>query len=584
MSNPSESNRNTQPPRPVTGRNRANGAVNPRRVPAIDATRQPGAAHTPHPASDASATRVLPAQRHASPAAETTSPSRPAPGRPHGAADVRRQPEGDARHAGARSASDRPGRGVKIALGATVGAIAIVYVGGVAAFSNICYPGARIAGADVSFMGASDAASTVERALGGYELKVTGLGFQASWTPAEGAFSIDALAEAQSVISSNEPLIWPVRLARSLASAEQDEDGSVRATFDEEDLAATIGSAVDAFNEGRAGTFDAAGAYDAESGTFTVATARSNQRLDKDAVISACADAVEHASDTAQIDESAYEPLAGGASDDELQAACDAANQIIGVDVDLTMGGQTVGTLDGATMTQWITFDDELSPTLDHEALAAWIRDLAVSNLDTAGSQRTYTRPDGKTITVSGGTYGWISDEAALAELIQTAVAEKQTGTIEVPTKQTADLYAGVGARDWGAYVDVDLTEQHVRYYDANDNLIWESGCITGNPNHNNQTPEGIYFINSNSGGALLVGADENKDGEPDYKTPVDYWMSFIGGAVGLHDASWQAASSFSDPTAYTRVGSHGCVNLPPEKAAELHELLHVGVCVITHS
>lgn len=579
MSNPSESNRNIQPPRPVTGRYGANGAVNPRRVPAIDATRQPGAANAQRPASDASATRVLPARRHASPAAETTSP-----GRPRGAADARRQPEGAARHAGARSASDRPGRGAKIALGATAAAIAIAYVGGVAAFSNICYPGTRIAGADVSLMGASDAASAVERALGAYELKVTGLGFQASWAPAEGSFSIDAPAEAQSVISSNEPLIWPVRLVRSLASAEQDENGSVRATFDEEDLAATIGAAVDAFNEGRAGTFDAAGAYDAESGTFTVATARSNQRLDKDAVISACADAVERASDTAQIDESAYEPLAGGASDEELQAACDAANQIIDVDVDLTMGGQTVGTLDGATMTQWITFDEQLSPTLDHEALAAWIRDLAVSKLDTAGSQRTYTRPDGKTVTVSGGTYGWISDEAALAELIQTAVAEKQTGTIEVPTKQTADLYAGVGARDWSAYVDVDLTEQHVRYYDANDNLIWESGCITGNPNHNNQTPEGIYFINSNSGGALLVGADENKDGEPDYKTPVDYWMSFIGGAVGLHDASWQAASSFSDPTAYTRVGSHGCVNLPPEKAAELHELLHVGVCVITHS
>ncbi len=579
MSNPSESNRNIQPPRPVTGRYGANGAVNPRRVPAIDATRQPGAANAQRPASDASATRVLPARRHASPAAETTSP-----GRPRGAADARRQPEGAARHAGARSASDRPGRGAKIALGATAAAIAIAYVGGVAAFSNICYPGTRITGADVSLMGASDAASAVERALGAYELKVTGLGFQASWAPAEGSFSIDAPAEAQSVISSNEPLIWPVRLVRSLASAEQDENGSVRATFDEEDLAATIGAAVDAFNEGRAGTFDAAGAYDAESGTFTVATARSNQRLDKDAVISACADAVERASDTAQIDESAYEPLAGGASDEELQAACDAANQIIGVDVDLTMGGQTVGTLDGATMTQWITFDEQLSPTLDHEALAAWIRDLAVSKLDTAGSQRTYTRPDGKTVTVSGGTYGWISDEAALAELIQTAVAEKQTGTIEVPTKQTADLYAGVGARDWSAYVDVDLTEQHVRYYDANDNLIWESGCITGNPNHNNQTPEGIYFINSNSGGALLVGADENKDGEPDYKTPVDYWMSFIGGAVGLHDASWQAASSFSDPTAYTRVGSHGCVNLPPEKAAELHELLHVGVCVITHS
>ena len=584
MSNPSESARNIQPPRPVTGRNRANGAVSPRRIPSVGSAGQPGAQRPPHPAPDASVTRVLPAQRQTGPAAETTSPIRQRPSRPHAACDAARQAGTAPRHTRAAGGSARSGRGAKIALGVAAGAIAIAYAGGVAAFSNICYPGTRIAGADVSLMGAADAASAVERALDGYKLDVTGLGFDASWTPEDGALTIDASAEAQSVIASNEPLIWPVRLVSSLTSDQGPDTGSVQATFDEEDLAAKIGAAVDAFNEGRAGSFDAAGAYDAESGTFTVATARSNQRLNKDAVIEACAAAVRRASDSARIDESAYEPLAGGASDDELQAACDAANQIIGVDVDLTMGGQTVGTLDGATMTQWITFDEALTPTLDHDALAAWIRELAVSKLDTAGSQRTYTRPDGKTVTVSGGTYGWVSDEAALAELIQTAVAEKQTGTIEVPTKQTADIYAGVGARDWGAYVDVDLTEQHVRYYDANDKLIWESGCITGNPNYNNQTPEGIYFINSNSGGALLVGADENKDGEPDYETPVNYWMSFIGGAVGLHDADWQAASSFSDPTAYTRVGSHGCVNLPPEKAAELHELLHVGVCVITHA
>ena len=111
------------------------------------------------------------------------------PGRPRGAADARRQPEGAARHAARRRRIGSPRARREIALGATAAAIAIAYVGGVAAFSNICYPGTRIAGADVSLMGASDAASAVERALGAYELKVTGLGFQASWAPAEGSFS-----------------------------------------------------------------------------------------------------------------------------------------------------------------------------------------------------------------------------------------------------------------------------------------------------------------------------------------------------------------------------------------------------------
>lgn len=60
--------------------------------------------------------------------------------------------------------------------------------------------------------------------------------------------------------------------------------------------------------------------------------------------------------------------------------------------------------------------------------------------------------------------------------------------------------------------------------------------------------------------------------------------MSFIGGAVGLHDANWQASSSFSNPNAYLSVGSHGCINLPPSKAAELYDMINVGDCVVVHN
>lgn len=59
--------------------------------------------------------------------------------------------------------------------------------------------------------------------------------------------------------------------------------------------------------------------------------------------------------------------------------------------------------------------------------------------------------------------------------------------------------------------------------------------------------------------------------------------MPFIGGAVGLHDADWQSSASFSNPNAYTYVGSHGCVNLPPDKAGELYNLVKQGICVIVH-
>lgn len=47
------------------------------------------------------------------------------------------------------------------------------------------------------------------------------------------------------------------------------------------------------------------------------------------------------------------------------------------------------------------------------------------------------------------------------------------------------------------------------------------------------------------------------------YATPVDYWMPFNGN-IGMHDAGWR--NSFGGDI-YMRSGSHGCINLPRDKA-----------------
>jgi lipoprotein-anchoring transpeptidase ErfK/SrfK len=56
--------------------------------------------------------------------------------------------------------------------------------------------------------------------------------------------------------------------------------------------------------------------------------------------------------------------------------------------------------------------------------------------------------------------------------------------------------------------------------------------------------------------------------------------MPFVGNAVGLHDANWR--SNFGG-SIYAYAGSHGCVNLPPEEAAELFSLINVGDTVYVH-
>ncbi|OUP10093.1 L,D-transpeptidase family protein [Collinsella sp. An2] len=499
--------------------------------------------------------------------------------------------------------SHKPGRARKraaIAAGIIVGILVVAYAAGVAAFSNFYYPGTTIAGVDVSLKSAQAAADELDAQTASYNLTVEGDGFSWQFTPSADAPVFDSQEVADRVLASNDAMLWPARLVSSLTSPQQtasqsDEtdlsaevDRSLFSTaFDEQAFLDQVGTAVDAFNEGRSGTFDAAGAYDTESGTFSAERARENEKLNRDNVSKFALIALSRLDETANLEEignDAFEPLSGGITDDQLQAACDAANDLLGVNVTFKLGDSDAGTIDGSTVAQWIVFDENLTPTLDQNALTAWAQNLAQS-FNTVGTERTYTRPDGKQITIGGGTFGWQVDTDAVVQAVQNAVQNRQTGDIEVPTSSQGDKYAGAGQPDWGAYVDVDISEQHARYYDANGNLVWETGVVTGKPDGENDTPTGVYKVNNKARNITLVSQNKDpKTGEPEYESPVDYWIAFKGSSWGFHDASWQPSWVYSDPTAYRSRGSHGCINTPYDKVAELYDLLQVGTCVIVHN
>lgn len=484
-----------------------------------------------------------------------------------------------------------------IVLGVFALVLCLVYAGGCLMFMGACYPNTKIADVDVSLMRKSTAVSRIRTAAEGYRLTIKGEGFEWTFDPESAHEVIDAEQTVSSIIDANEPLIWPVRLYESLTvpasthdevvSRSKDdvslEDIPLPAEFDREAFAGNLGAAVDAFNEGRPGTFDAVAAYDEAAGKLTLDRALSNRKLDKDAILRTALLAVSTLDKTVELGEESYIPLGGGASEEELQAALDAANALMGARVDIKMGGSVVGVLDGPTFVHWLTFDENLKPTLSTEPLAAWVRELAKAKLDTVGTRREYKRPDGKTVMVSGGTYGWNSNEPELVRLLNEAISQSHTGEVEVPVLQKARVWTDMGQKDWGAYCDIDLSEQRCRYYDETGRLLWESFCITGNPNNDDPTPTGVYALNAKRRDVTLIGFDEDDDGEPDYESPVDFWMPFIDNVIGLHDASWQPDELFSDPAAYLSRGSKGCVNLPADKAAELFDLIQVGDCVVVH-
>ena len=479
-----------------------------------------------------------------------------------------------------------------------LGLFVVVYIVGVVAFSQVAYPNTTIAGVDVSLSNASSAAAKINSAWKHYKLTVSGEDFSWTYEPQSDEPIVNGEAAAKEIIGNNEPLLWPSRLATSITGKtdsitandtidlDQKVDLSMLSNaFDQQQFEDELGNAIDAFNEGRTGTFEASSSYDEQADKFTVKKARSNEKLNRENVIKFAeielASLVENV-DLTKLGNDAYEPLNGTLTDDQIQAACDAANKFLGVNVSLKLNGEEAGKVDGSSVLQWISFADPAKPTLDTSQISSWAAELA-NSFNTVGTTRWWTRADGKECAVEGGDFGWTIDSDTLAKQVEDAINNKQTDDIEINYSQKADTFTAKGKPDWKAYIDVDLSEQHARYYDANGKIVWEANFISGKPGED-ATPEGVWQINSNDGASKLIGAKDPKTGKPKYESPVSYWMPFEGNMVGFHDATWQNDKSFDDSNSYKWCGSHGCINLRLNDAKALHDCINVGLCVVVHS
>lgn len=457
--------------------------------------------------------------------------------------------------------------------------LAVAWGAGAVVFSFVYYPNVTIMGADVSLMRADEAREELEEAVASYSLVVSDGELYWEVTAREIDFSVDTAEVAEEALASNEPLIWPKRLYEALTADEETAfvpaDGTYPVSYDEEALLQEARKAARAHNQTRTGVFDSESAYDESAGKYTLAKALSNRLVRPWGLLAIAEEGFETLASKADPGSRAYRRLAKGVSNKQLKAVIKEANKIVSADFDIVMGDSVVADLDSSTTMEWTSFDAEtLEPELDYNALAEWSDDLAES-LTTVGTERTFTGSDGDEVTIDGGTYGWEVDAEEFAWAVKEAVAGGRTDDLEVPTTSEAVTYSGEGEADWGAYAEVDIGEQYAWYYDADGNLLWESGVITGNPYKGNSTPTGVYKINTKLTHITLRGDN--------YASKVTFWMAIVGSSVGFHDATWQSSYNFGRAGAQYSVGSHGCVNLPYDAAEELYDLIEVGDCVIIH-
>ena len=475
------------------------------------------------------------------------------------------------------AAKPRATRRVAKVVACLVLACAVVYGAGVAVFSFVFMPNTTLDGADVSWRPASSTSSDYASRVSSFTTKVAGEGLSFTLSGSDIELAFNEHAYDRSTIGQQDPWLWPLTITQVHEIVSKD-----GVTFSEEKLSNCVTTKVEEFNKAAIEPENSTIAFDEKTQQYAVTKPVYGTAIDAEAFVAEIAAAIGELPEKIEPSEESLKRPELTEDSKELAKAAEDANRFLKAVIPLTLAGNDAGEVTREQISQWIVLADDLTASLDGDKLAAWVKTEIAGAYDTAGCERTYTRPDGKAVTVKGGSYGWITDESALIDTLTQAIENGSTDAVAIPTRQEAGAVPDSGKRDWPArYIDVDLSEQKVRMYGDDGSLAWEASCVTGNHADGNDTPCGVYQINRNKQrGQRLQGPKDPETGEYKWDSWVDYWMPFIGNTYGLHDASWRGA--FGGKT-YLTNGSHGCINLPPAKAQTLYDLCQVGDVVVVH-
>lgn len=241
-------------------------------------------------------------------------------------------------------------------------------------------------------------------------------------------------------------------------------------------------------------------------------------------------------------------------------------NRWLKADITYDWNGHEVK-VDTNVIKEWVSLQDGKA-VMDGEKVAAFVEENALE-YDTYGKTRTVTTTLGVKKTLPSGAFGWRTDrEAETVELINLI----KEGAVTEREPIFSSIAPAKGMNDIGSsYVEADLTNQHLYLY-YKGNLVLETDFVSGDMRvSGNITPQGVFGLTYKTKNAVLRGAN--------YETPVSYWLPFHGN-FGMHDATWR--TEFGGDI-YLTNGSHGCLNLPLDKAAELYSYLYTGYPVICY-
>lgn len=266
---------------------------------------------------------------------------------------------------------------------------------------------------------------------------------------------------------------------------------------------------------------------------------------------------------------------------DSLKEKCDKLNKMFNftITIDFTYAQEQ---LTGDMVMNWVTFDDKADNgiAVDMKQVETYVEGLS-KKYDTYGKDREFKTTKKGVITIKGGklgendsgSYGWWMDQEKTMELIANLIREAKNAKVKPvyytwPNDQnftfTCDESVRTAEKDWGnTYIEIDLVAQHLWYY-KDGKVAMESDIVSGlDGDYNRYTREGVFKVFYKERNKVLRG----NAGGATWASPTTYWTNMSLYGAGLHDASWQYGVFGGTKYKYAGTASHGCINMPLDKA-----------------
>lgn len=440
--------------------------------------------------------------------------------------------------------------------------VVTVYFAGVVYYKSHFFKGTNVYGTDVSQMEVQD----FEEGLSAYSLKIIqkdkdGMEFEEEFSSDALGLMVSSTDELVKIIDGQNEWLWPLQHndvyggKPSFIGCDQDKINEVvksLSNMQEENITKPKNAYISGYKKGKG---------------YEIVSETQGNELDAPAVIKAVESAVKGLKTEINCEElGLYKKPSVSSGDKKLNKTLNKLNKYTSTDITYEFGSNTE-VLDGDTINKWLSVKKG-RVKIDENEVSEFVASIR-RKYDTIFRPRKFKTSYGETITIAGGDYGWWMNTSQEIKELTMLIKKGKQGKRTPCYYQTADRY---GKRDYGdTYVEVNLTAQHVILY-KDGKMVLETDCVTGNSARGFDTPAGVYGITYKQRDATLNG--EN------YSTPVSYWMPFNKN-IGLHDAGWR--SSFGGEL-YKTSGSHGCVNLPPEKARQIYDVIQTGTPVICYN